>query len=115
MQAVYIDANFEKNLGQNKAGQDSISTHLGDSVHIKGLGAGQDFAKIGEMKDKFVAEDTNTSQEIMNHYEQYMQLNKADDRGILDNSTERIHDKMKKKIEKKSQQRSKTAKMLEAD
>ncbi len=55
------------------------------------------------MKDKFVAEDTNTSQEIMNHYEQYMQLNKADDRGILDNSTERIHDKMKKKIEKKSQ------------
>jgi hypothetical protein len=40
MQAVYIDANFEKNLGQNKAGQDSISTHLGDSVHIKGLGAG---------------------------------------------------------------------------
>lgn len=67
------------------------------------------------MKDKFVAEDTNTSQEIMNHYEQYMQLNKADDRGILDNSTERIHDKMKKKIEKKSQQRSKTAKMLEAD
>jgi hypothetical protein len=31
-----------------------------------------------------------------------MKLNKVDDRGILDNSTEKIHDKMKKKMEKKS-------------
>jgi hypothetical protein len=33
-----------------------------------------------------------------------MKLNKVDDsyRGILDNSTEKIHGKMKKKMEKKS-------------
>lgn len=32
-----------------------------------------------------------------------MQLNRVDDRGILDNSTEKIHEKMKKKMDKKSQ------------
>ena len=44
----------------------------------------------------------------MAHYESYKQLNKVDDRG-LNVSNEKIHDKMKKKMEKKSYQRSKTA------
>lgn len=51
----------------------------------------------------------------MNHYEQYMQLNKVDDRGVLNASKERIHDKMKKKMEKKKESKSKTSRQLEAD
>jgi hypothetical protein len=28
----------------------SIGTHFGGSIHIKGLGAGQDFSNIGQLK-----------------------------------------------------------------
>ena len=108
-----LESNYRMQLDdQQMDARGTVSTHGGGSVYIKGVGGGMDVgAGLGDShtstdsevvlgRPKPKAEATNTTNEMQNHYEQFLQANPAEGHGLEMNNSG-IHGKMAKKLAKK--------------
>lgn len=107
-----------------------MSTHQGGSVYIKGVGGGLDVGPglgdsqtstesevvLGRPKVDGVRQNaTNTTNEMQNHYEEFMQANPVEGRGLDDVGGSSIHGKMKKKLEKKEKAKKRAKERMGQD